>query len=1047
MTPVPALDEPVPAASAVPAATAAPAPARLARLARPLRRWSIRTQLMALVLALGLPFLAFVAVDAWRQARAEHRQVMQRSLGMARVVGSRLDDLVEDMDGLLAAVAAAPVRHPGEAQAYLDGLRPQLRGYIEDVSVWTPQGDWVASVSRTGPGNAAIDQGMLRAAVRSRDLAFDAPLRNARGEYVIGFARPALNPAGEVVGVIAASIRARELRRIVDPGGLLPAEALVTLVDHDGLTLARSVEQDRYAGRYIPSDDVRQHFTAREGVFEDVGIDGVPRIYGFSAATRARWLAYVGLDAAQAFTPASTRMLGVLLPGAAALLAGLAFAALAGTHIARALRGLASDAQRLSDGELTHRTGVDGQDEIGILGRALDRMAASLRERSLALAASREELSRVTANVPVLIAYIDAAQRFRFANEYHRDVFGVPPDRLVGRSLRQLFPVPTYARLAERIDEVLQGYPASFETDLDTPAGERSFLVSCFPDYGDDQAVTGFFVVCQDITRRRKAEAALEARERFTQQVTDAIPARVTYVDPAGRVQFGNRHFRQSWSAEPATYLGTPLVDLLPPDTAAKIGPHLAAALRGDSQAFELAFEKDGTLHHDLVHYVPDRGEDGAVRGVFTISQDVTALKRSESARLESERRIRLIADSVPAAMTYVNRHERYLFCNAAFTAAFERPLDDLIGRRVSDVLSPEVYAATRPHLDAVLHGERQRFQRVATRRGSRRHELVEYIPEVTGAGEVSGFFAVIHDITDLHDAQARVAASERRLRSIAESVPSLLCYIDRDLRYRFNSRYYEEWLGMPLEAITGRSVREVLGDATFAKDEPFMLRALRGERVEFDLSHSDASGTRHVRGTYVPDIDDSGEVVGIYGATSDITPLKQVEQELARLAQFDSLTGLPNRNQFNARIADALVRARRAGLGVGLLFLDIDAFKRINDTLGHSAGDAVLREFGRRLAASVRETDTVARLAGDEFVVVLEGIHRRDECLFIARKIVAAMQRPFVLDTAEIAVTTSIGIALTEDGSVGPELLLQRADAALYTAKAEGRNRYEVAG
>jgi diguanylate cyclase (GGDEF)-like protein/PAS domain S-box-containing protein len=1002
---------------------------------------------MALVLALGLPFLAFVGADAWRQARAERQEVLQRSLGMARMVASRLDDVIEDMDALLAAVAAAPVRDPREAQAYLDVLRPQLRGYIEDLSVWTPQGDFVASVSRARAGDAGVDQGVLRAAVRSRALAFEAPLRSARGEYVVGFARPVLAPGGEVAAVIGASIRTRELRRIVDPAGLLPAEALVTLVDHDGLVIARSAQQERYVGTYTRTDLVRQHYAAREGSMEQDGIDAVRRVYGFSAASRARWLAYVGVDAERALAPASARMLTVLLSGTAALLVGLAFAALAGTHIARALRGLASDAQRLSEGELAHRTSIRGRDEIGVLGRALDRMAASLRERNAALAASREELSRVTANVPVLIAHIDAAQRFRFANEYHRDVFGVPPDRLVGRSLRQLFPAPTYARLAEHIDEVLQGYPASFETSLDTPDGERSFLVSCFPDYGDSQAVTGFFVVCQDITRRCEAEAALEARERFTQQVTDAIPARVTYLDTAGRVQFGNRHFTQSWSTEPEGYLGMPLLDLLPADTAAKVAPHLAGALRGELQTFELAVEKDGTLHHDLVHYVPDRADDGTLRGAFTISQDVTALKHSETARLESERRIRLIADSVPAAMTYVNRHERYLFCNAAFTAAFERPLDDLIGRRVADVLAPEVYAGTRPHIDAVLRGERQRFQRVVMRRGSRRHELVEYLPEVNREGEVSGFFALIHDITDLHDAQARVEASERRLRSVTESVPSLLCYIDRDQRYRFNSRYYEEWLGIPLESITGRSVREVLGEATYAMDEPFMLRALRGERVEFELSHTDASGTRHVRGTYVPDIDAGGEVVGIFGATSDITPLKQVEQELARLAQFDSLTGLPNRNRFNARITDALARARRVGLGVGLLFLDIDGFKRINDTLGHSAGDAVLHEFGRRLTASVRETDTVARLAGDEFVVVLEGIHRRDECLFIARKIVAAMQRPFVLDAAEIDVTTSIGIALTEDGSVAPDVLLQRADAALYTAKAEGRNRYEVAG
>jgi len=316
----------------------------------------------------------------------------------------------------------------------------------------------------------------------------------------------------------------------------------------------------------------------------------------------------------------------------------------------------------------------------------------------------------------------------------------------------------------------------------------------------------------------------------------------------------------------------------------------------------------------------------------------------------------------------------------------------------------------------------------------------------VASDGDVSGFFALIHDVTDLHDAQARVEASEQRLRSITENIPALICYIDRDRRYRFNSRYYEEWLGQPLSAITGRTVLEVIGAATYAVDGPHIERAFGGERVDFEVEHRDERGVRYVRGSYVPDVDANGEVVGIYGATTDVTSLKAVEKQLERLAQFDALTGLPNRNQFNVRIADALARIARSGLAVGLLFIDIDGFKRVNDSRGHAAGDALLREFGARLAAAVRETDTVARLAGDEFVVILDGVHRREECQFIARKIVATMRRPMRIDGGEIVVTTSIGVAMTSDSATTPEQLLQKADAALYVAKAQGRDRYEVA-
>jgi diguanylate cyclase (GGDEF)-like protein/PAS domain S-box-containing protein len=758
------------------------------------------------------------------------------------------------------------------------------------------------------------------------------------------------------------------------------------------------------------------------------------------------WKVYVGVPSADALGRHRAQVRTPIVLGAAALGIGLLLAALAGNGITTRVRRLADDAATLASGALDHRSDVGGRDEVGVLGQALNRMAQALEERTHALTRSTEELSLITANVPVLIVYVDATQRFRFANEYHRDVFGIPPDKLIGRSLRELFTPNTYARLLPRINEVLGGLPASFETTFDARHAAPYFLVSCFPDYGDDNTVRGFYAVCQDITRRREAEATLAARERFIHLITDTLPARITYLDTQGRVQFGNQVFRDTWGITGEDYVGRPLEALVPSAVYAQIGPRLARALAGERLRYELVSENAGGEQHDIVHYVPDRDAEGRVQGLFTISQDVTALKRLEAARAESEKRIRTIADNVPAAIAYLNRHERYLFANAAFLEAFGISSEDLVGQRVADVLPPDVYALTRPHIEAVLRGERQRFQRVVTRHGGARHELVDYLPERDPAGEVTGFFALIHNITDLHDAQARVEQSEQRLRRITDNVPALICYIDRERRYRFNSRFYEDWLDRPLAEITGRTVLEVLGERTYAIDGPYIERAFAGEAVDFELEHTDARGTRCVRGSYVPDLAAGGEVVGIYGVTTDITPQKRVERELARLAQFDSLTGLANRNRFDTCIAEAIARARRVGTGIGLLFLDIDGFKRINDTHGHAAGDDVLREFARRVVALVRETDTVARLAGDEFIVLLENVERHEECRVVARKIVAAMRTPFDIAAGPIPVTTSIGIALSVDASLSAAALLHRADTALYSAKAQGRDRYEVA-
>ena len=1006
----------------------------------------LRARLMLLVVGLAAPFIAFIATLAWTQAVNERAEALGRAGALARLATTRADEFLDRADATLRVLGRdLGGRESAAWQAEIDALRTDLPEHVDDLVAWSKDGTAVASLDPQVLVDVNVaTRPFFREALRSGGLAIEAPVPGlGRSDPVVVVARAIVDRSGRLAGVVSQSTRLHALGSWLLRNGALPAGLVVTVAAPDGTVLARSVDPALWIGRTIPADAPLAR-DVREGSAETVGLDGVARLTGVATVARANWRVYAGMPTRTALAPRDAQLRAITILGVAALLVGVALAAIGANGITTRLSLLADDAARLEAGELGHRSVVPGHDEVGVLGNALNRMADALQQRSEALTRKTDELAQITANVPVLIAYVDANRRYRFANEYHRDVFGVPPESLVGRTLDELLGA-SYERIRPRIAEVLSGLPATFEASFAIPEGPPWFLVSCFPDYGDASQVRGFYAVCQDITRRRQAEEALAARERFTQLVTDTIPARITYIDTQGRVQFGNRDFARTWGIE-APFLGRPIADLVPPAVYRQIAPHLARSLAGEALHYELSTERPDGMQHDVVRYVPDIGADGTVHGVFTISQDVTAIRRSESARSESEKRMRLITDNVPAAMAYLNRHERYLFANAGFLDSFGLTLDDLVGRRVAEVQPPDVYATIKPHIDGVLAGERQRYQRVVTRLGSRRHELVEYIPEVGSDGDVSGFFALIHDVTDLHDAQVRVEASEQRLRSITENIPALICYIDRDRRYRFNSRYYEEWLGRPLSAITGRTVREVIGAETYAVDGPHIERAFGGERVDFEVEHRDERGVRYVRGSYVPDVDASGQVVGIYGATTDVTSLKAVEKQLERLAQFDALTGLPNRNQFNVRIAGALARIARSGLSVGLLFIDIDGFKRVNDSRGHAAGDALLREFGARLAAAVRETDTVARLAGDEFVVILDGVHRREECQFIARKIVATMRRPMRIGHEDVVVTTSIGVAMTDDSATAPEQLLQKADAALYVAKAQGRDRYEVA-
>jgi diguanylate cyclase (GGDEF)-like protein len=222
---------------------------------------------------------------------------------------------------------------------------------------------------------------------------------------------------------------------------------------------------------------------------------------------------------------------------------------------------------------------------------------------------------------------------------------------------------------------------------------------------------------------------------------------------------------------------------------------------------------------------------------------------------------------------------------------------------------------------------------------------------------------------------------------------------------------------------------------------------AFGGWAVTFEMKTAAGGKLRILETTYIPDVQADGSVAGVYALTHDMTRMKDVEEKLIQLARIDSLTGIANRRMFAEALHLAIGRARRSGAPMALAYLDIDHFKRINDTHGHAVGDLVLTEFARRLQANVRATDTVARLSGDEFVIILEDLRSAPEAAAVAAKIIAAVRAPFATAGLPLAVTTSVGVALYSGASQTQEELLANADSALYAAKHNGRDGFSVHG
>jgi diguanylate cyclase (GGDEF)-like protein len=191
------------------------------------------------------------------------------------------------------------------------------------------------------------------------------------------------------------------------------------------------------------------------------------------------------------------------------------------------------------------------------------------------------------------------------------------------------------------------------------------------------------------------------------------------------------------------------------------------------------------------------------------------------------------------------------------------------------------------------------------------------------------------------------------------------------------------------------------------------------------------------------PLVSASGDKLGAVIAMHDITERKQAEQRLQQLAHFDPLTALPNRTLFYQTLRDALVQAAENDWIVSILFLDIDHFKNVNDTMGHACGDELLRQVGRRLVHSLRMRDTVGRLGGDEFAIILMSPDMPDNASIVANKLRDALRQPFDLGGREVTVTASIGITVFPADSTDAEVLVKYADTAMYAAKEAGRDAF----
>ena len=311
--------------------------------------------------------------------------------------------------------------------------------------------------------------------------------------------------------------------------------------------------------------------------------------------------------------------------------------------------------------------------------------------------------------------------------------------------------------------------------------------------------------------------------------------------------------------------------------------------------------------------------------------------------------------------------------------------------------------------------------------------------------GRVVRYTSIMRDISAQVTTRAEFVRQTATLNAIVESIPAIVVVWDADLRYRLVNREFERSRGRR-EDFVGLKFEDAWGPEEYERSIPWLRRALAGETVSYEKDFQPPGGTlQHVVATYTPLHLEDGTVDGVIGVAQDITTHREENLRLTLLSERDPLTGLMNRTGFEAYLQKKMSDGDGASLGV--LYIDLDRFKPVNDRYGHATGDEVLRQLGGRLQSVVRPTDAVARLGGDEFAIGLAGLRGPEDAESVARQVVTLAQQAFDLEGRTVTIGASVGVAFDAIGQGGWKNMLNQADAMAYEAKEAGRGRSALHG
>jgi len=441
--------------------------------------------------------------------------------------------------------------------------------------------------------------------------------------------------------------------------------------------------------------------------------------------------------------------------------------------------------------------------------------------------------------------------------------------------------------------------------------------------------------------------------------------------------------------------------------------------------------------------------------GLVCMRTDITKRKQADEALRESEERYRdLIEGSVQGIV--IDSYGKPLFANQVYADMFgyESPEEIIRMKSLQPLYAPEERSRVKAYRNTRMRGRTapNHYEFQGVKKDGSRFWLETRLRVINWQGKPA-IQSNVTDITERKRAEEALRESEERYRTLYQKTPVMVHSIDRDARLINVSDYWLETLGYEREEVLGRSIVEFYTENArrYAEDIALPLFFKTGTNKDVPLQIVKKNGEiMDVLLSATAQYDHDGTFSHSLAVLIDVTERKRAEAHIEHLALHDSLTDLPNRFLFHDRLQTAVAQSARTGSMVALLFMDLDDFKDVNDTLGHEAGDNLLKAVAGRLRTYLRESDTVgrhnttlARIGGDEFTVLLTNLTDPVGAATVADRIIEELSSPFAVGGKEIHTGVCIGIAIYPSHGRRPEELLKKADLALYRAKAEGRNRY----